>query len=542
MRKHRGCMIKKLRWLLVCALLLLPSLGAEAATTRESYILPYSRGSYKVGYDTLGLNTSKIKSISWKVSDKSVAVVNPRKGNIGAAVVFMGSGTVKVTRTIRMKSGKKLKSVFTLRIYKKNSWIQDGEFLYYYLKEGGYAVDEWVGKRYVNTLGHWDSHFKKNDAGIRYRKDDGTYAVNEWIAAEDGNQYYFDSSTYMVTDTWIDGCYLQEDGKKKEGLVNTSEGIRLRVTASENTDTGSDDGSGSDTAAKEAGVSETEANGESSGSQAADGEESSGSTGTVTVSYLTDSWSTLNGRTVYFDSDGLCVKKQWKEIGGSYYYFNSSGYLVTSKWVDGYYVTETGARAYSQRVGNYYVGANGKKVTSRWIKGYYVNSKGKIQKNKWINGTYVGLNGKKISNFKYTTGSTAVNGKCLIGTSSQLKKLVSAAKTKIGNAYLWGGTGPVRYDCSGFVGYCYQTIGISLPRTTWYMYNSGVDIDPDDMSEWQVGDLLIRRGTADGSVTGHVMMYIGNGQVIQSTSDGGIQISYAEDCVFTRVKRILYVK
>ncbi len=538
MRTYRGCLIKKLRWLLVFAILLLPSLGAEAATTRESYILPCSRGSYKVGYDT-SLDTSDIKSISWKVSDKSVAVVNPREGNIGAAVVFMGSGTVKVTRTIRMNNGKKLKSIFTLRIYKKNSWIQDGKYIYYYLKEGGYATDQWVGKRYVDTLGHWDSHFKTNDSGVRYRKDDGAWAVNEWITAQDGSEYFFDSGKYMVTDAWVDGCYLQEDGKKKEGLVNTSEGVRLSAVSSEDSGTDSDGASGSDT--DDTGASESDTSGEDD-SASESGEEESGSSETAAATYVTDSWSVLNGKKVYFDSNGLCVKKQWKKIDGSYYYFNSSGYLVTGKWVGDYYVTETGERAYSQRVGNYYVGANGKKVTSRWIKGYYVNGSGKIQKNKWINGTYVGLNGKKISGFAYTSGSTAVNGKCLTGTSSQLKKLVSAAKTKIGNAYLWGGTGPVRYDCSGFVGYCYSTIGISLPRTTWYMYNSGVDIDPDDMSEWQVGDLLIRRGSADGSVTGHVMMYIGNGQVIQSTSDGGVQISYAEDCVFTRVKRILYVK
>jgi len=46
------------------------------------------------------------------------------------------------------------------------------------------------------------------------------------------------------------------------------------------------------------------------------------------------------------------------------------------------------------------------------------------------------------------------------------------AETQAGKPYIWGGTGPYRYDCSGLVMEAYRHAGISLPRTTDEMLGS----------------------------------------------------------------------
>ncbi len=484
--------------LLGFALLLLPAAPAQASTTAYSYTYykPLADGSCRVGLEyTPGVTSSNIKSVAWKSGDTSVLAANGSSTSTSTPVIFLKKGSAAVTRTITLTNGNKIVTTYNFLIFKKNTWVSEDGYKYYYLTTGGYATDTWIGSRYVDTQGRYDRHFQKSSDGVRYLKGDGTYAKSEWLTARDGSVYYFDDKQLMVTGKWVGGSYLQKDGKKKSGLVKTAKGWQL---------------SGSDSSAG-------------------------------TTSYQTSCWATINGKKVYFNDSGVPVKGKWKTIDGKKYYFNANGYLVTDKWVGNYYVGADGYRLTNQRVGNYYVNSSGKKCASRWINGYYVNAKGKVQKNKWINGVYVGLAGRKISGMKYTTGKTAVNGACLVGTKSQLNKLVKFAKSKLGTPYLWGGISDKDYDCSGLITACYQSIGITIPRTTYYQINAGVEIDKDDPDEWQIGDLLVRKGSADGS-GGHVMMYIGDGYVIQSTT-GGVQITpLASASSFEKVKRIIYVK
>lgn len=489
--------------LLACVLLLLPCTAAKAAGYSQTYMIPQKNGKGYIGYEYVPelSGKAKIKSVKWSVSDKKKIALTTGKNSLYATVVYKKTGTTKVTRAVRLKNGKTVKSTYVFRVYAKNSWFKVNGHTYYYLKDGSYASDKWIGSRYVNEYGHWDAHFQKTPKGIRYRNPDGTYAGAEWVQSSDGNEYYFDSNGIMAADTWIDGVYVQKDGKKKSGLVNTENGWKLQ---------------------------------DYSWGWGEDEEE---------PSYASNCWLRLNGRQVYFDSQGNMVKNGWQKIDNGFYYFDAAGYLVTEKWIDGYYVNENGTRVKNQRVGDYYVGKNGKKITNRWVKSYYVNSSGKIMKNRWIKGSYVGLNGKKIAKMRYASGKTAVNGACIPVTKSQLKKLVSTAEKQLGKPYIWGGNGPDGFDCSGFVNYCYRALGYSLPRTTYYLYNSGVNIDPLDVSEWQVGDLLVNQGDINGGSAGHVVMYIGNGRVIHCTS-GGVQFGDAQAFAgrYARVRRLLYVK
>jgi cell wall-associated NlpC family hydrolase len=87
--------------------------------------------------------------------------------------------------------------------------------------------------------------------------------------------------------------------------------------------------------------------------------------------------------------------------------------------------------------------------------------------------------------------------------------------TQLGKPYVWGGTGPVGYDCSGLIMMAYRAARVSLPRTTFQQVYAGTAVY--SFSDLMPGDLLFTPGS-DGTAEdpGHVGMYIGSGLVIQA--------------------------
>lgn len=92
---------------------------------------------------------------------------------------------------------------------------------------------------------------------------------------------------------------------------------------------------------------------------------------------------------------------------------------------------------------------------------------------------------------------------------------IAAGMTKIGSAYVWAAAGPTVFDCSGFVMWAYQQVGISLPHYSGAMYNSTVRISE---SQLQPGDLVFWDPQGSGGHTGsqHVAIYIGGGQILHT--------------------------
>ncbi|MDN5758536.1 MAG: C40 family peptidase [Tomitella sp.] len=82
---------------------------------------------------------------------------------------------------------------------------------------------------------------------------------------------------------------------------------------------------------------------------------------------------------------------------------------------------------------------------------------------------------------------------------------LGVAMTQVGKPYIWGGTGPIGYDCSGLVQWAYKQLGIDIGRTTYQQIYDGVPVPANNM---QVGDLIIFR--SDNS---HIGIYAGFGQV-----------------------------
>lgn len=117
-----------------------------------------------------------------------------------------------------------------------------------------------------------------------------------------------------------------------------------------------------------------------------------------------------------------------------------------------------------------------------------------------------------------TPSAAALNG---TASGSNLRdKIVSTARQYIGVPYLWGGTTPSGFDCSGFVQYVYNRNGITLPRTTKQQWTTGIGISKSSL---QAGDLVFFQ--TDSSGVSHVGIYIGNNQFIHSSSSKGVIIS-----------------
>ena len=95
---------------------------------------------------------------------------------------------------------------------------------------------------------------------------------------------------------------------------------------------------------------------------------------------------------------------------------------------------------------------------------------------------------------------------------------ITFAEQQLGKPYLWGGTGPDAFDCSGLVMMAYRAAGIGIARTSQAQWASEQRVSA---SQVQPGDLVFFAG-ADGTTTdpGHVGLVIGNGKMIEAYATG----------------------
>ncbi len=94
--------------------------------------------------------------------------------------------------------------------------------------------------------------------------------------------------------------------------------------------------------------------------------------------------------------------------------------------------------------------------------------------------------------------------------------LISYALSKVGTPYCYGGDSDNCFDCSGFVVNVFKNVGIFLPRTAQEQYYYTKRIQE---SELQIGDLVF---FASKSKISHVGIYIGNNEIVHSSTSMGV--------------------
>lgn len=98
--------------------------------------------------------------------------------------------------------------------------------------------------------------------------------------------------------------------------------------------------------------------------------------------------------------------------------------------------------------------------------------------------------------------------------------IIATAKKYIGVPYVWGGSTPSGFDCSGYVQYVFKAHGISLPRTSKEQYGVGTYVSKANL---KAGDLVFFN--TEGGGVSHLGIYIGNNQFIHASSSKGVIIS-----------------
>ena len=120
-------------------------------------------------------------------------------------------------------------------------------------------------------------------------------------------------------------------------------------------------------------------------------------------------------------------------------------------------------------------------------------------------------------------------------TNTELgQQIVDYAKTFLGGKYVYGGTTPAGFDCSGFTQYVFKHFGYSLSRTAASQASNGTAISTSSL---QIGDLLCFSNSSNSTKIGHVGIYIGGGKFVHAAnSRKGIITSNVNGAGFYLVK------
>ncbi|GHI01211.1 C40 family peptidase [Neobacillus kokaensis] len=105
-----------------------------------------------------------------------------------------------------------------------------------------------------------------------------------------------------------------------------------------------------------------------------------------------------------------------------------------------------------------------------------------------------------------------------VNSSINADELISEAKKYIGVSYVWGGTTPAGFDCSGFLNYVFNKKGISIARTVAALWDAGTSV-----SNPQKGDIVYYNTFGKGP--SHAGIYIGDNKFIHAGTSTGVMIT-----------------
>ncbi|HZG71136.1 MAG TPA: NlpC/P60 family protein [Chondromyces sp.] len=118
-------------------------------------------------------------------------------------------------------------------------------------------------------------------------------------------------------------------------------------------------------------------------------------------------------------------------------------------------------------------------------------------------------------------------------------QVIEYSKQFMGVPYVFGGTTPSGFDCSGFIRYVFDKLGVDLPRTAAQQYNVGKAVSRANL---QPGDIVFFQGTYKAGIS-HNGIYIGDNKFIHASSSQGVSITSMSNSYwspkFAGAKRVL---
>ena len=119
----------------------------------------------------------------------------------------------------------------------------------------------------------------------------------------------------------------------------------------------------------------------------------------------------------------------------------------------------------------------------------------------------------KVAAINTKSSSKKANSSVAAPSAGNAQAVLNEAYAQLGKPYVWGATGVDSFDCSGFTQYVYEhAAGIDISRTTYTQINEGQSVSQDQLKP---GDLVFPH-------TGHVGIYVGNGQMIHAPQTGDV--------------------
>lgn len=125
-------------------------------------------------------------------------------------------------------------------------------------------------------------------------------------------------------------------------------------------------------------------------------------------------------------------------------------------------------------------------------------------------GAVFGTDTQQASGMPFTQPSLA-------GDDATRDGVIAEAMRYIGTPYVWGGTSPKGFDCSGFTQYVLSKFGVNLPRISADQARFGQRVD---ISQLRPGDLVAWDENARNNGADHIAIYAGNGEVIEAPHTG----------------------